>query len=544
MSTLSTRLQPLLVGLLVLALSTSSKSQVIFSDGLETPPPTAEQAARFLIQATFGATPEDIQQVQRLGFRIWIDRQLIMSPSRQLPYLQARAEAGQPVAQRNRIEIFWDNALNAPDQLRQRMAFALSQIFVVSDLHSDLRHEPEGMANYYDILTVNAFGNYRDLLEKVTLSPQMGLYLSMFKNPRPDPVRGIAPDENFARESMQLFSIGLDLLAADGNPILDDQGHPIPTYDLDDIVGYAHVYTGWNWAGARSWDQWYRNHLEPMELWPDYHDTGPKGLIDDVILPAGQSGHKDLADGLDLLANHPNVGPFIGRQLIQRFVTSNPSPAYVDRITQIWNDNGRGERGDLGAVIRAILLDPEARKGRFMNNRSGKVKEPILRMTALWRAFDARADNGVYGYWYPQNDLAQVPLRAPSVFNFFRPDYRHPGEIDDLGLHSPELQIINEATITAIANHFWESIWQGYRGYPGADERDILIDLEDELAMADKPGTLLAHLDLLLMAGDMSWKMRRIILDEIRTIPEDNPLERVLTALQLIMISPEFAVQR
>jgi len=539
---LSTRLQPLLVGLLAFTVSTHPQAQVIFRDGFEVPSP--EEATRFLIQSTFGATQEDIQEVRQLGFAGWIDRQLTMPASRQRPYIQARIEAGLPIHPQHRIEIFWDNAINAPDQLRQRMAFALSQIFVVSQVDANLRDEREGMAYYYDMLTENAFGNYRELLEKVTLNPQMGVYLSMLKNSKPDPERGIAPDENFAREAMQLFSIGLNLLDEDGSPILNDLGRPIPTYDQDDIVGFAHVYTGWNWAGIHSWDQRYENHLEPMELWPEYHDTDSKALIDDVVLPADQSGYENLTDALDLLANHPNVGPFIGRQLIQRFVTSNPSPEYVARITRVWNDNGEGERGDLGAVIRAILLDPEARDPLYMDEHYGKVKEPILQLAALWRAFDARADNGVYHFWNPERYLMQAPLYAPSVFNFFRPDYQHPGEIEALGLHSPELQIINEASITTLANHFEGRIWRDYRGHPEADDNDILIDIGDEVTMANNPRALLDHLGLLLMAGDMSRGMYRIILDEMNSIPREKPLHRVLTALQLIMISPEFAVQR
>ena len=357
------------------------------------PPPTVTKAEAFqlLNQTTFGATEQAANGVIDSGIEAWIDNQFVQPASLQLPYLQSLPRP-QPIGLLNgdRVDIWFQNAIDGNDQLRQRVAFALSEIMVVSQLGA-LQQAPYALASYYDMLARNAFGNYRDLIEDVTLHPAMGVYLSVLGNQKPNPALNIRPDENYARELMQLFSIGLVELNIDGTPKLDDQSQPIPTYDQAVIEGFAHVYTGWNWAGFARFEfarPTEANQTQPMQLYPDFHDTGEKLLLNGVVLPAGQSGQQDLAAALDNVFNHPNVGPFMAIRLIQRLTTSNPSPAYVQRVAEVFNDNGAGVRGDLRAVVKAILMDAEARPELPMEI-DGKLKEPLLRLTQLWRAYDA-----------------------------------------------------------------------------------------------------------------------------------------------------------
>ncbi|MDJ0919150.1 MAG: DUF1800 domain-containing protein, partial [Woeseiaceae bacterium] len=412
------------------------------------PPPTVSKAEAFqlLNQTTFGATEAAATGVINVGVEAWIDSQLLQPASLQLPYLQSLPRP-QPIGLLNgdRIDVWFRNAIDGDDQLRQRVAFALSEIMVVSQLGA-LEQAPYALASYYDMLAQNAFGNYRDLIEDVTLHPAMGVYLSMLGNQKPNPDLNIRPDENYARELMQLFSIGLVELNIDGTPVLDNEGQPIPTYDQAVIEGFAHVYTGWTWAGFREFEfarPTEGNQVIPMQLYPDFHDTGSKLLLNDVVLPAGQSGEQDLSDALDNVFNHPNVGPFMAIRLIQRLTTSNPSPGYVRRVAEVFNDNGAGVRGDLRAVVKAILMDPEARPDMPMEI-DGKIKEPLLRLTQLWRAYDAESANGGYRFPAVSFFFGQGPMQSPSVFNFFSPFYAPPGEISDSSLVAPELQIATE----------------------------------------------------------------------------------------------------
>ena len=345
-----------------------------------------------LNQATFGATDTGTSEVVSLGIDAWVDNEIAKPASLQLPELQNR-----PIPQflfqlqPDRVDIWFRNVVTGDDQLRQRVAFALSEVLVVSE-RGVLANFPYALADYYDVLARNAFGNYRDLLEEVTLHPAMGVYLSMLGNEKPNAALNIRPDENYARELMQLFSIGLVELNLDGTVVMDAQNQPVPTYDQAVIEGFAHVFTGWNWAGfanfqfARPTDT---NRTQPMQLYPDFHDTGAKLLLNGVTLPAGRSGSQDLSDALDNIFNHPNVGPFVAIRLIHRLVTSNPSPSYVARVASVFNDNGQGVRGDLGAVVKAVLTDEEARPELRME-LDGKIKEPLLRLTQLWRAYGRR----------------------------------------------------------------------------------------------------------------------------------------------------------
>ena len=506
-----------------------------------TPPPSKPEAARFLVQGSFGPTDASIDEVVAQGYSRWIDAQMAAPISRQRPALEA---LGREVKPGDRVELWWKNALTGPDQLRQRVAFALSEILVVSDKDT-LYDQQIALANYYDMLAEEAFGNYRRLLERVTLSPVMGEYLSMKGNQKANTTKNIRPDENYARELMQLFSIGLVELNPDGTVKTGSDGVGIPTYDQNIIEGFARVYTGWTFANAERFNypkntDW----LSPMKSWPDYHEPGEKQLLSGVVIPAGQTPEQDLKLALDTIFNHPNVGPYIGKQLIQRLVTSNPSPAYVGRVAAVFANNGKGVRGDLGAVVKAILLDEEARSGQTANPQGfGKVKEPVLRLAQFWRAFNASKGNGRLDINTDWN-LQQEVQRSPSVFNFFSPFYAQPGAITDAGMVSPELQITTESTITQITNVLTDnSLWR-YQGKTNPKPEELLLNLEKEKALAGDIPQLIERLNLLLLNGAMSAALRQAVTDQITPIAADKPYERVTEALSLISSSPEFAVQK
>jgi len=513
------------------------------------PPPlpvTKAEAFQFLNQATFGATEVEAQRVISMGLEGWIDDQLAQPASLQLPHLR-----GLPrpqflfELQPDRVDIWFRNALHGPDQLRQRVAFALSEIMVVSQL-GVLGNMTYSLGDYYDVLSRNAFGNYRDLIEEVTLHPAMGVYLSMLGNERPDPVLNIRPDENYARELMQLFSIGLVELNIDGSVRVDDDGNPVPTYDQSIIEGFAHVYTGWSYAGAPSFKQTRPtdfNQVIPMQLYPGFHDVGPKKLLNTVELPPGQSGDQDLAGALDNVFNHANVGPFIAIRLIQRLVTSNPSPGYVQRVAQVFNNNGAGVRGDLGAVVKAILMDPEARPDMPMD-LDGKLKEPLLRLTQVWRAYDAQSASGRYPLVAAFILFGQGPLQSPSVFNFFSPSYSPPGEIRNSGLVAPELQIATEFQNTYVTNFWFFQTFGLNQTSPDLEEDDIFIDISEEMAVAADTDALIDMVADKLLAGEISTPLRQEIIGIMALIPDTETALRAAEAIYLVVSSPEFAYQK
>ena len=517
------------------------------------PPVSTAEAFQLLNQATFGATEDEAQRVIALGVEGWIDSELAKPPSLQLPHLQALPPP--PFffeLQPDRVDVWFRNAVNGDDQLRQRVAFALSEILVVSELGA-LVSFPYALADYYDELARHAFGNYRDLLEAVTLHPAMGIYLSMLGNEKPDAALNIRPDENYARELMQLFTIGLVELNLDGSVQLDAQNQPIPTYDQAVIEGFAHVFTGWHFAGAPAFpfaQPTADNRTQPMQLYPDFHDTDPKLLLNGVVLPAGQSGEQDLAAALDNVFNHPNVGPFLSLRLIQRLVTSNPSPSYVARVATVFNDNGQGERGDLKAVVRAILLDPEARPALRME-LDGKIKEPLLRLTQLWRAYDGRSRSGRFQLVDgipPSLFLGQGPLQSPSVFNFFSPFYAPPGEIRDSSLVAPELEIATEYQNTLVTNYMFYQAFSANAlsaEEPTFSDDDVFIDIAEELIIADDANALIDRVAEKLLAGTISEALRDQINNMLALItgPDSGPL-RVAETLYLVTSSPEYALQR
>ncbi len=534
---------------------------------VEPPPPppaiSTADAYRFLNQATFGATESEARAVIAQGYEAWIDQQLQRPASLELPHVQQVFATYPPGADftrlhEDRVDIWLRNALHAPDQLRQRVAFALSEIMVISEL-SALVGYPWGTASYYDLLAQNAFGNFRQLMEDVTLHPAMGVYLSMLGNQKPDTASNIRPDENYARELMQLFTIGLVELNLDGSIRLDGQGKPIPTYDQEIIEGFAHVYTGWTYAGARNFllaQPTIQNQTIPMQAYPEQHDTGPKRVLSYAgvaltQIPAGQTPQQDLDDALDNIFGHPNVAPFIAKHLIQRLVTSNPSPQYIERVARRFEDDGAGRRGELDAVVKAILLDSEARAAPA-GEIVGKLGEPLLRLTRFWRAYGARSESGRLNAQYVPGFIGQGPLQAPSVFNFFSPFYAPPGEILDQGLVAPEMQLATEYLSSLITNYFFVQSFcyntapvQGCPPVPDILAPDIvIIDTSAERALASDPDALVNQIADRLAGGTISPLLRSEALNMVELVPVTETSLRVAEALYLISTAPEVALQR
>jgi uncharacterized protein (DUF1800 family) len=527
------------------------------------PPPIGKtDAFRFLAQSTYGPTEAEVARLISLGdssnaYARWIDDQIANPPvSLQLPTVQtayaALTNPAQMIGSLNtdRQEIWFRNSITGPDQLRQRVAFALSEIMVVSQ-QSTLQNMPHALADYYDMLARNAFGDFRKLVEDVTLHPAMGVYLNMLGNQKPDAARNIRPDENYARELMQLFTVGLVELNADGTVKKDAQGQPIPTYDQSVIEGFANVFTGWNYAGAATFTQARRtlvNQVQPMQAYPEQHSPLAKKLLQypgatKPSLPAGQPPTQDLADALDNIANHPNVGPFISKQLIQKLVTSNPSPAYVGRVAAVFANDGSGRRGNLGAVVKAILLDAEARPAAPAAT-GGKVKEPLLRLTQLWRAYAAKAASGQYRVGNVNAAFGQGPLQSPSVFNFYSPFYAPPGEISAQGLVAPELQIATEYLNTTTGNAFYNYVfaWNSTATNPGANS--VLLDYTTELPLAGDSEALVNRIAEKLLGGQISATLKAEAKAAVERTAATNPGQRVSEALYLVATSPEYVVQR
>jgi uncharacterized protein (DUF1800 family) len=554
--------------------------------GGTTPPPppppvtiTKAEAFRFLNQATFGATEAEAQRVIQLGYSAWIDQQQQVPASTTLPLVQAGfaelTDPGSMMVQLNghRVDGWFRNAVNGPDQLRQRVAFALSQIMVVSQVGA-LDNAVFATADYYDMLARNAFANYRVLLEDVTLHPAMGIYLSMLGNQKANPARNIRPDENYAREVMQLFSVGLVMLNQDGSRVLQG-GQPVPTYAQANIEGFARTFTGWNWSclpsipnctfgQARPEILPVNNTYTPMQAFANQHETGTKQLLEypgaaKPLLPAGQTPQQDLADALDNLFNHPNVAPFITRQLIQRLVTSNPSPAYVQRVAAVFANDGTGRRGNLGAVVKAILLDTEARTAPATTAGS-KVKEPLLRLTQLWREYGGRSQSGRFVVLAPFSNnvlsnastaglFGQGPLQSPSVFNFFSPFYAPPGEISDGNLVAPELQIATEYVNAQVSNYLFDRVLCRTQApfsacAPANTNNTVTIDVSGDMAVAADSEALLNRIAGRLLGGEISATLKAQAKAQVDRVPANLPDLRVAEALHLVLTSPEYALQR
>ena len=493
--------------------------------------PSRKDASRFLTQATFGGTESEVTTVQQIGFNSWLNQQFAKPATSHVNFV---LNSGPEPSFDDTMKAWWTSAIAAPDQLRQRVAFALSEILVVSTVDSGLRDEPIGMSTYVDTLLNDAFGNFRKLLEDITLNPAMGVYLDMLGNDRVEPGGDQHPNENFAREIMQLFSIGLYRLNLDGSLTLDSLGRPIPTYDQGAVSGLASVFTGWTFAGSTNfYDPNEKNYRQPMMVFPEHHQPEAKRILGGVVVPANKTPAQDLKLALDTIFNHPNVGPFICRQLIQRLVTSNPSPGYLYRVVSVFNNNGQGVRGDLKAVIRAILMDYDARGVEKTGMSSGRLREPVLRLTNLLRVFHATSDDNVFSV-YLSEEFGQRPLQSPTVFNFFSPDYALPGAIAANGLKSPEFQITTETTVIEQANELYSAIFNA--NYP--------LDFSVEQGLASSPTALIDHLNVKIMNGAMTSAMRAVLIDTIGQISVNNPESRVRSAIYLIVNSPEYVVDK
>lgn len=536
---------------------------------------TRDQAARFLTQATFGPTPEAVARLMAQGYDAWIDEQMDLPPSASshvedwdaADAMLKTLTDGQRASSGETTSSFWRQALSAQDQLRQRMAFALSEIFVVSmrDSCGDNAYS-RGVADYLDMLGRQAFGSYRDLIESVALHPIMGCYLSHMKNLPADTQTGRVPDENFARELMQLFSIGLHELQMDGSLRTDANGSPVETYGPADISGLAAVFTGWSWRCTQGLTTacYFSDPGVPSQYtgrmagYTRYHSSEAKSFLG---VRMGSSffttPYDSLKFALDRIAGHANVAPFMSKQLIQRLVTSNPSAAYVGRVSRVFAETG----GKLGAVVKAILLDPEARDAAALtSDQFGKVREPILRFTALARATGVHSDSGFYQLTNTMDEgqsLGQSPLAAPTVFNFFRPGYMSPGSRSaQLGLLAPELQIANETTAAGYVNFMAGLIHHGTgrAGFDGKGRRlDIQLDINTDdghpwLALADHPADLVAEVNQALMYGTMPSALAQKITETLAAVNGTDAIatrrERVRAALLLTVASPDFEVQR
>lgn len=509
-------------------------------------------AARFLNQATFGATIDSIQAFKAIGSRErWIDAQIALPASITMPYTLQNSNGSNREA---RHEIWWNNVLDGDDQLRQRVAFALSQIFVVSDQDATLANAQYGISDYYDMLTNNAFANFRKLLEDVTLHPVMGVYLSMVRNEKADVARRIRPDENYAREVLQLFSIGLFNLNTNGEII--NPNNPTPTYTQNTIEEFARVFTGWDYPTSRRWDDTRLTNdffLGRMVTNDNFHDTGSKNLLNGAVVPAGLSAEADMQAALDNIFQHQNVAPFISKQLIQRLVTSNPTPEYVERVANVFNNNGGGVRGDLAAVIKAILTDTEAVNGFANVPNFGKLREPVIRLAHYWRVLDGqpgpRAEGVHSSADFPVHRLdemgGQAVMRSPSVFNFYLPDNPLVAGED---LVSPEMQNMSEAFLAATSNNYHHLV---YRFHNRADlnndnPRVTITDFEALANMASRPTDLIDWLDLQFYAGTMPDSMRNVLIQHMTSIPNNDAgrFARAQDTLFMVMVAPATHVQR
>jgi uncharacterized protein (DUF1800 family) len=469
-------------------------------------PPTQQASAKFLTQASFGPTESSTARVQALGYSAWIDEQLAkpqVSHRAAWDTADTAVKVATPTGtagQDGLINSFWKQALSGEGQLRLRVAYALSQIFVISMQDSTIGDNPRTVAAFLDMLAGKGLGNFRELIEAVALDPGMGSYLSHLRNQKADPRTGRVPDENFAREVMQLFTIGLVKLELDGTPTLSG-GKTIDNYTQADIAGLAKVFTGFSWAcpdapdngcffsGTANGNSDPDRRIKPMVAYPQFHSKEEKRFLGTTIAPQATADPKaSLKTALDTLFNHPNVGPFIGKQLIQRLVTSNPSPAYVAAVARAFNNNGAGVRGDMKAVVKAVLLHPEARS---TGANEGKVREPVLRLSATLRAFGATSDTGSFRVGNTDSaatQLGQTPMRAPSVFNFYRPGYVPPGTATAAaGLAAPELQLAQETAAAGYVNFMRDNISLGVGAtnatVNGAalNRRDVRLNFSAEL---------------------------------------------------------------
>lgn len=514
-----------------------------------TPTLTSEQASRFLGQAAWGANPSALKALTDQGLSAWLTQQMAMPLSQSMTswliekgYNDATV-SGNINGDGGWTGATWNKLFTAPDAFRQRAVLALSELFVVSALGLPISWKNFAIANYWENLEKNVFGNFRSLLEAVTLSSAMGTYLNMKGNQKANAATGRAPDENYAREVLQLFTIGLYKLNTDGSLQLNAQGQPIETYDNNDIQGLAKVFTGWDLAAGTDPTgtlaaSAYRQGL-PMALNASLHSPEAKSFLGTVI-PAGTLGTESLRIALDALFMHPNTAPFIAKQLIQRLVTSNPSPAYIERVAKAFINNGIGVRGDMKAVWTAVLMDAEALSASS-SATFGKLREPMVRLIQWGRTFGATNADGLWALGYTNSDttLNQMPLYAPSVFNYFRPGYAPPNTaLLQAQLVAPELQITAEPSVVGYVNYMAGTV---------NNARVVKVDYSTEKALAATPATLIDHLNLHLTAGAISAANRTLMTQAVTTIAATTDaglLNRVYAAIVLVMSSNDYLIQQ
>lgn len=553
------------------------------------------RATQFLQHATFGPTEADVDRLSKRMMQIgvtqaaeeWIENQFSLPITSQEDLAEQMVIADGFGATQSGINIrryryhaWWHIALTSEDQLRQRMAWALIQICAIGETGSNFNNENAGqtgrgrwlgMSNYYDMLLENSFKTYRDVIGGVTFHPIMGVWLSHLRNRKANPSANTFPDENYAREVLQLFTIGLYELNSDGTHRRDPQGESIATFDNTTIETFARLFTGLTYAQSRSIGSGTVNFEEPMMMFDSQHDKNPKDVFGGVTLPGNVNGVMDINAGLDNILNHPNVGPFICRRLIQRFVRSNPSKGYLSRVVAKFNDNGQGTRGDLKAVIKAILLDQEAWDGIRMVRRSNpwrlevsgqgtersRLQEPMLAYTNFLRRYASTTDyiNG----WYMINSLSfnwgQYPYGSPSVFNFYLPDFQPAGEITqyegsrnipDGSIFAPEFQLLDAVYANRTPNRYRADAVNESTTHTllnndnGLKRCAIGYDFSKESSLAGDPAALVEHLDKTLCCGTMTDVARQALVDAISI--SSNQSNRYRAALAGVLSSPAFVI--
>lgn len=606
--------------------SVTTSSQSTDTEGIHTIDgfgllPDLPASARLLMQSTFGTNKDEILNVQNIGAHSWLENEfekpmtsykqqvidnVVLQKNLSDQYYgttdQSILNSLARVSKEDFSKAWWQIAMTHDDHLRQRIAFCLSQFFVVSSINTIFIAYGTALGNYYDILYHNAFGNYRDLLHQVALSPVMGHYLSHLNNAKADPSLNTLPDENFAREIMQLFSIGLYELNMNGTRKTDSNGNFIPTYNNNDIKEFAKVFTG---LGGSRWGDtcqelygfegdsltcvlYFPEDLEvqfnsgfnaidresPMKMFQEYHETSSKTLLNGFVLPANQDGMLDIEMTIDHLFNHPSTPPFFCKRLIQFLVKSNPTPQYIERVANVFVDDGNGLRGDMKAIIKAIILDPEARDCEWIDHySSGKLLEPIHRRIHMLKALNM--NNAAEHYWYTgfqeEDDLQQAPLSSPTVFNFYSPFHSPSGEIRNSGSVAPEFKLHNSVTsirfVNFIEGNTYTPAYDLGRPFDGiyippddelnisglrewydqnfTDGFDLSYDISDLLDLANTPDALLDELNILLARGALSTAS----IDAIKTMivplsesPDYTNETVVYMAIYFIMISPDYAI--
>lgn len=540
-------------------------------------PSDDEDAHRFLTQATFGATPGEVARVKKIGYDNWIDEQFalpLQSSHLSMAEASARHRGHSSVDAYDVLNTWWTHAVHDPAQLRQRVAFALSEIFVVSTVSVD---NGRTVASYLDVLTEGGNQNYRQLLEAVALHPAMGQYLSHLTNRKEDPGSGRVPDENFAREVMQLFSIGLYQLDSQGQQVKVGN-KPVETYNAEDVKGMAKVFTGWSWfspqailaTGIETWRCFWRvspcredsQEVTAMSPYASEHSTSARTVLGTAIAAQSSPNPKaDLADALDRLANHANTAPFISRQLIQRLVTSNPSPQYVGDVAAVFRNSG----GNLKAVVKAILLHPEARQpANVLSDLStyGKLREPVVRMAHLLRTLPhtskAYADSQAAGTLpflmttdtdSSSTALGQSPMRSPSVFNFFRPGYSPPQtRMGNAKLVAPEMQITNETSVVAYANFVSAILRDGWGQWRSeSNQLDIQFDTSAFNTQVTSASSLIDAVAQTLLGAPLPADTRTLAITALDAMPvgtDTQKKQRIRAAILLTAVSPGFTVQQ